>query len=90
MHNVNSLLILLAFGIAPLLQLGSLLLLAGSLAFLGFLALPKLSQFWLECWASSQITITYQQHSRAFFISNSDSFWTIERRYPPCAPQTSN
>ncbi len=61
MTNLNFLPILLTFGSAPLLQLGSLLVLTGSLAFLGFLALPKLSQFLLERFASSQITIDYKE-----------------------------
>ena len=39
----------------------SLLLLAGIIAFLGFLALPKLSQFLRERFASSQIEIAYKQ-----------------------------
>ncbi len=61
MINYHSLPILLVFGIAPLLQLGRLLLLTGSLAFLSFLAVPKLSQFLLERFASSQIAIAYKQ-----------------------------
>ncbi|MGK7948784.1 MAG: mechanosensitive ion channel family protein [Xenococcaceae cyanobacterium] len=61
MTNYNSLPILLTFGVAPLLQLGGLLLLTGSLALLGFLALPKLSQFLLERFASSQMAIAYRQ-----------------------------
>ncbi len=61
MTNYNSLPILLTFGVAPLLQLGGLLLLTGSLAFLGFLAFPKLSQFLLERFTSSQIATAYRQ-----------------------------
>ena len=61
MTNYNSLPILLTFGIAPLLQLGSLLVLTVILAFLGFLALPKLSKLLLERFASTQIAISYQQ-----------------------------
>ena len=61
MTNLNSWSILLTFDIHPWLQLGNLLLLTGSLAFLGFLALPKLSQFLLERFASSQIAIAYKQ-----------------------------
>jgi MscS family membrane protein len=61
MTSVNSLPILLTFGITPWLQLGSLLVLTVSLAFLVFLAFPKVSQFLLERFASSQIAIAYQQ-----------------------------
>ena len=61
MTNYNSWSILLIFAVAPLLQLGGLLLLTGSLALLGFLALPKLSQFLLERFASSQMAIAYRQ-----------------------------
>ena len=61
MTSVNSLPILLTFVITPWLQLGGLLVLIGSLAFLGFLAFPKLSQFLLERFASSKIAIAYQQ-----------------------------
>ena len=61
MHNVNSMLILLAFGLDPFLQVASLLVLTGSLAFLEFLAFPKLSQFLLERFASSQIAIDYKE-----------------------------
>ncbi len=48
-------------GINPELQLISLLVLAGLLAFLGFLAFPKLSQFLLERFASPQTLLAYQQ-----------------------------
>ena len=64
MTNINSWPILLTFDIYPWLQLGNLLLLfilAGSFAFLGFLALPKLSQFLLERFASSRIAIAYKR-----------------------------
>ncbi len=53
--------ILLTVSITPWLQILGLLILLGSLAFLGFLALPKLSQFLLERFASSQIAIAYKQ-----------------------------
>ena len=46
---------------APLLQFGSLVILTGIFAFLGFLAFPKLSQFLLERFASSQIASAYKQ-----------------------------
>ena len=61
MTSFNSLPILLTFGLTPWLQIASLLVLFGGLAFLGFLALPKLSQFLLQRFASSQIAIAYQQ-----------------------------
>ena len=61
MTNINSLPILLTVSINPWLQIFGLLILLGSLAFLGFLALPKLSQFLLERFASSQIAIAYKQ-----------------------------
>ena len=61
MTNINSLPILLTVSINPWLQIFGLLILLGSLAFLGFLALPKLSQFLLERFASSQIAISYKQ-----------------------------
>ncbi len=61
MTSLNFLLILLTVGIAPLLQIGGFLVLLGSLAFLGFLALPKLSQLLLERFATSQIAIAYKQ-----------------------------
>ena len=61
MTNVNSLPILLTVAITPLLKLGGLLVLTGSLAFLSFLALPKLSQFLLERFASSKIALAYKQ-----------------------------
>ena len=62
--NLNCWSILLTFDLRPWHQLGNLLLLVlltGSLAFLGFLALPRLSRFLLERFTSSQITIAYQQ-----------------------------
>ena len=61
MNHVNFLPILLTFGLDPFLQVGSLLVLTGSLAFLGFLAFPKLSQFLLERFASSQIALDYKE-----------------------------
>ena len=61
MTSFNSLPILLTFGITPLLQIASLLVLLGSSAILVFLALPKLSQFLLERFASSHIAIAYLQ-----------------------------
>ena len=61
MTSVNSLSIFLTTEIAPLFEFGSLLVLAGSLAFLGFLAFPKLSQFLLERFASSEIAIAYKE-----------------------------
>ena len=54
-------LIFLTTGINPWSQLISLLVLTGIFAFLGFLALPKLSQFLLERFASSEIAIAYKQ-----------------------------
>ena len=61
MTSFNSLPILLTFEITPWLQISGLLLLIGSFACLGFLALPRLSQFLLERFASSQIAIAYKQ-----------------------------
>ncbi|MDJ0578024.1 MAG: mechanosensitive ion channel [Xenococcaceae cyanobacterium MO_234.B1] len=46
--------------IAPFLEFVNSLLLTGSLALLGFLAFPKLSQFLLERFASSKIAIAYK------------------------------
>ncbi len=53
--------IFLTIVIAPWLQLISLLVLIGILAFLGFLTLPKLSQFLLKRFASSEIEVAYEQ-----------------------------
>ena len=61
MTSLNFLPIFLTMGISPLLQIGGFLILFGSLAFLGFLALPKLSEFLLERFASSPIAIAYKQ-----------------------------
>ena len=61
MTSLNFLPIFLTVGIYPLLQIGGFLVLLGSLAFLGFLALPKLSEFLLERFASSPIAIAYKQ-----------------------------
>ncbi len=61
MTSLNFLPIFLTMGISPLLQIGGFLILFCSLAFLGFLALPKLSEFLLKRFASSPIAIAYKQ-----------------------------
>ena len=53
--------IFLMIAIASWLKFTSLLILTGIFAFLGFLAFPKLSQFFLERFASSPIAIAYKQ-----------------------------
>ncbi len=53
--------IFLTTEINPWSQLIGLLVLTGIFAFLGFLALPKLSQFLLERFASSETAIAYKQ-----------------------------
>ena len=53
--------IFLTIVIAPWMQLISLLVLIGILAFLGFLTLPKFNQFLLKRFASSEIEVAYEQ-----------------------------